>query len=84
MTNIVDIVDEIQELMSFQAKHKNIELKKTILISNQERYIYQDAYRLKQIILNFVSNALKFTQSGYVEIKVEAVESGSDKSKALL
>jgi signal transduction histidine kinase len=39
---------------------------------------------LKQIILNFVSNALKFTQSGYVEIKVEAVESGSDKSKALL
>jgi len=38
-----------------------------------ELEVYSDEYRLKQILLNFLSNAVKFTRSGFITIKSEIV-----------
>lgn len=31
-------------------------------------YIYSDGNRIKQVLINLVSNALKYTQKGFVQI----------------
>lgn len=39
--------------------------------------IYSDPNRLKQIILNLLSNSLKFTEDGKIEITVEGCDENS-------
>ena len=37
-------------------------------------YLYGDYVRLKQIILNLLTNAVKYTKEGYIELKVSTVK----------
>lgn len=59
------------------ANEKNIELIANIDPSLPER-VRGDPTRLKQIILNFVSNALKFTSQGRVTLSVTPIENRAD------
>lgn len=40
--------------------------------------LYGDAVRLRQILINLVNNAIKFTDSGYVKLKIDVENSESD------
>ncbi len=40
-------------------------------------YLYGDYVRLKQIVLNLLTNAVKYTKEGYVEFKVSTVKKGN-------
>ena len=65
----INIVTEIQELIENQFIEKNINL----FIDYEyplPNVIFNDALRLKQIIINLCGNALKFTKAGKVSIKI--------------
>ena len=65
----VNLILDIKELIENQFREKNISL----YIEYEyplPNVIYNDALRLKQIILNLCSNALKFTKAGKVSIKI--------------
>lgn len=67
------IVYEVEELFSQSTKEKNIELKIEIE-KNCPDAIIGDPFRLRQILLNLVSNAIKFTDKGFVSIQLSSTK----------
>jgi signal transduction histidine kinase/CheY-like chemotaxis protein/PAS domain-containing protein len=76
-TDIRIIIKEIQNLFSHKMKEKNIEFETEIDNDFPEAVII-DELRIRQILLNLVGNAVKFTQVGTVkvQIKITALKPG--------
>ncbi|ESQ82433.1 hypothetical protein AEAC466_17585 [Asticcacaulis sp. AC466] len=69
--NLADIVSEVGSIMSVRAAEKNIML--NIKCGPRKDFdIYGDPMRLQQIVSNLVSNAVKFTDEGFVNIMVKS------------
>jgi len=60
------LIQEIKYEQSLLIKDKEIEIR--IKIPDQPIQIEGDQGRVKQILMNFVNNSIKFTEKGYVEI----------------
>jgi PAS domain S-box-containing protein len=74
------LVEEVSLMLSAQAKAKGIEL----LISYEPSIpnkIVADSRALRQIIINLVGNALKFTSTGHILTKVRTVEHAGNSVK---
>jgi signal transduction histidine kinase/DNA-binding response OmpR family regulator/CHASE3 domain sensor protein len=65
-----DILDDVYLLLREKAEQKNLEFGYTIKDAVPD-VLVGDPVRLKQILLNLVDNAIKFTQEGKVEIICE-------------
>jgi PAS domain S-box-containing protein len=64
------LLDEVEELLIIKAKEKSLYLK-TRISDQLPKYIYGDPTRTKQIIINLVNNAIKFTEEGGITIFLE-------------
>jgi len=73
VASIADAVDGVYQVYSGVASSKNLRLRKSIAPSISPAVVV-DPLRLRQILNNFVSNALKFTQEGQVEIAADLIE----------
>jgi two-component system sensor histidine kinase BarA len=67
--NLIDIIEDIINLLSPTALDKNVELFYRIE-KNVPNTINSDPFRLHQILTNLISNAIKFTDKGYVYLQV--------------
>lgn len=72
-----EILSEIQETFKFKAAEKNIEITNIVPPSVPET-LSGDPLRLHQILLNLVSNAVKFTSEGKVVIEVNLMNKTDD------
>ena len=70
--NLKKIVDEVVTLMRINASMKHLDLKLSFLIE-ESLYVINDERRIRQVLINLIGNALKFTNTGYVELKVSEV-----------
>lgn len=59
-----NLTDEIEQMFIPMARNKGIDLK----VSSSTVRIYSDQMKIKQIIINLVSNALKYTTDGSVNL----------------
>lgn len=80
-TSVPDVMADILRLMHQQAAEKGIEVNVAIR-PNTPRMLVTDPTRLKQILLNVMGNAIKFTKKGRVDLEVMMITdpvSGSPK-----
>lgn len=71
--SIASVIQDIANTAMFRKGFKDI----SIIIDcspNMPRQLYGDVLRNRQILMNFVSNAVKFTEEGYVFISVSCHE----------
>ncbi len=70
-TNIRKIVEDVFNIFSLEAAEKGLQLV-TEVEENVPPYLIFEEARLRQILLNLVGNAIKFTSEGSVTIRVYA------------
>jgi len=70
---IIDLVNEIEYIYKPQAREKGLEFN-TNLIFPLPTEIKTDPTRLKQILFNLCSNAIKFTKEGNISLSLEFLQ----------
>ncbi|NEO87193.1 MAG: response regulator [Spirulina sp. SIO3F2] len=73
------LLDEIEDLFHLRAENKNLQL----LFNRWEdlpHYIKTDDVKLRQVLINLLNNALKFTHEGGIMVSVTATEQTSPAS----
>ena len=68
--NIFQTAHEVEELFMIEAANKGIELK-VMIDESIPHQLYGDNDRIKQIIINLVSNAIKFTDIGEIKVSFD-------------
>lgn len=71
--NMREVVDRIGNMMGLRAQEKGLELVFD-LSPNVPSQLLGDPLRLGQILINLVSNAVKFTESGEVRLNISRME----------
>ncbi|GAB4254242.1 MAG: hypothetical protein Kow0065_01080 [Methylomicrobium sp.] len=74
---IDQVLNEVTELYAPRIDEKNLVLKVAIA-PNVPLEIIGDALRLKQVLSNLFSNAVKFTERGEIRVQIESLESTDD------
>ena len=81
--DVRDAVEEALDLLAVRAAERGVELLCFIEVG-VPRIVHGDALRVRQILVNFLSNAVKFTHQGEVVVTVRARPlSGAGESTAL-
>ena len=65
------LLDEIVETYGFQAREKKLDLR--VEKNDLPEYLIGDPGRLRQVLVNLIGNALKFTEQGSIRVEIEAV-----------
>lgn len=70
--NINSVVSNIAEILSVKSKEKMIPIK--TYVDPEIPLLYGDSDKLSQILMNLISNAIKFTEIGYIDISTNINE----------
>jgi len=65
--NLKELIDDINSIFAFRCKEKGLEFK-IILDNNLPKIVKMDELRLRQILINLLSNSLKFTNKGEISL----------------
>ncbi len=72
---LAPLMRDVERLFTARAQESGVAFSVTLSEGSPAR-IYGDALRLRQVLLNLVSNALKFTEAGRVTVVVKPVTGG--------
>ena len=67
--NINAVLNDIKDLFETKTKQKNLDF--IIDVKTELKPIKADGFKIEQVVTNLVDNAIRYTEKGYVKIKVE-------------
>src|SRR5690606_21262078 len=76
-THVYDMVGQVMNVILFQSQKKDLELLLNIEPGIPE-ILLMDESRIRQILINLLGNAVKFTSKGEIELKVQKLHIESD------
>ena len=71
--NLLELVETTCEIMAVRAHHKGIELNFNVH-NGVPPVVGGDPVRLRQIIINLIGNAVKFTEEGEIVVEIQRIE----------
>jgi light-regulated signal transduction histidine kinase (bacteriophytochrome)/ActR/RegA family two-component response regulator len=78
-----ELLNGVEEMMQLRAQEKSLQMLFAIH-PHLPQMIKSDERKIRQILLNLLGNAIKFTKKGYVMLKVSLVEADPATSKATI
>ncbi len=82
-TDIADLLEKTADIVKYPAAKKNLEFMLNF-DPNLPRFVHIDPVRLKQILINLLGNAIKFTSEGEVELKAGFEEKNKTRGELIL
>ena len=76
--SIKELVKNIEFIFSIKAREKGIEFSVEADTNNFPEYLIGDPVRINQVLLNLINNAIKFTNKGYVKLKISLLEANGN------
>lgn len=80
---IGDMLSEIVNMMWLRAHDKGLGFEVSV-DPEVPMSLYGDEVRIKQVIINLLNNAVKYTKKGHVELRVECKEADDDKVELII
>ena len=74
--NLYDEITDVVKMLSFKTEKKGLKLT-TSIAPDVDKYIKGDPVRIKQVLINYCNNAIKFTETGFVSISVSKLSETS-------
>ncbi len=74
---IAMLLEESTRALDYLAKHKGLDLRREIA-ADVPPVVIADPVRVRQVLLNLVNNAIKFTAQGFVHVRVEMHQSEAE------
>lgn len=70
--DLYEISSQVADIITYQTQNKGIEVLLNLSV-DLPRFAFLDSVRLKQVLLNLLGNAVKFTEKGEIELKIAAI-----------
>jgi CheY-like chemotaxis protein len=71
--NLMELCDNICSMSRFMAETKDLEFRHSC-DGDVPHIVYGDEVRIRQVVVNILNNAIKYTREGYVEFQVKMAE----------
>ncbi|WP_443937746.1 PAS domain S-box protein [Pedobacter sp. MW01-1-1] len=75
--DLFELAYQASDITTYQIQTKKLEMLLNIS-PDLPRFIWADSVRLKQILINLLGNAAKFTAEGEIELRIDALEQKND------
>jgi len=75
--NIEQLIKELVALLHGKAEERSVNLTSEI-DSKLEKFVRGDSVRIRQILTNLMTNAIKFTENGEVKVKLSVLDKNSN------